>query len=128
MTLNRPEQMLLQAISAAVRDEHVTWTEAIPTADWQAFWHLAMTHNVLPMVYEAVYNCDSAAAESLTAAYRPQALRQVTVQTVKTRDFLALYDVLTVQGLHPLVVKGIVCRALYPHSDYRTSSDEDAMR
>lgn len=127
MTLTRPQQMLLEAISAAIRGEQTAWAEEIPTADWQAFFQLAMDNHVLPLVYEAVYVCKAAKAEPIVMQYKQMALRQVIVQTVKTNEFLPLYDALWKQRLHPLIVKGILCRSLYPNGDYRSSSDEDLL-
>ena len=39
--------------------------------------------------------------------------------------FLMLFDKMRQNGLTPLIVKGIVCRDLYPNPDLRTSNDED---
>ena len=36
-----------------------------------------------------------------------------------------LFDKMRQNGLTPLIVKGIVCRDLYPNPDLRTSNDED---
>jgi AraC-like DNA-binding protein len=48
-------------------------------------------------------------------------------QIQKTHAFLSLYKELCQHGLKPLVVKGLVCRALYPKPDLRHSSDEDLL-
>lgn len=39
--------------------------------------------------------------------------------------FLELWSDLEQAGFHPMVVKGIVCRSLYPQPELRPSSDED---
>ena len=49
------------------------------------------------------------------------------MQAMQTNQFLRLYEHLRNAGVTPLVVKGIVCRSLYPNSDYRISSDEDLL-
>lgn len=126
-TLTHPEQMLLSALAAALRGEHVAWTEEISADDWQAFWQLAQVQKVLPLVYEAVYDCEAAEAEPTRMRYKQNTLQQVMVQAVKTDVFMELYRTLVQKGFHPLVVKGIVCRAMYPQGDYRTSSDEDVL-
>lgn len=46
------------------------------------------------------------------------------VQTMKTGEFFGLFKHLWEAGVQPLVVKGIVCRSLYPKPDYRLSGDE----
>lgn len=125
MTL--PEKMLLEALSAAARGETVDWTEPIPTEDWQAFFRMAHVHQVLPLVFEAVYTTPAAQAEPSVAGCKQSVIRQVMSQTVRTSDFLHLYGYLTGKGIRPLVVKGLVCRSMYPKGDYRTSGDEDIL-
>ena len=49
------------------------------------------------------------------------------LQTMKTSEFLRLYRFLCDGGIRPVIVKGIVCRELYPNPDYRASSDEDVL-
>jgi hypothetical protein len=51
----------------------------------------------------------------------------VVAQTRKTHDFLALTQRLRAAGIRAVVVKGIVCRELYPQPDLRPSSDEDLL-
>lgn len=52
----------------------------------------------------------------LLAAYKQQTVMAVMQQTRKTSEFLALYAFLRESRVTPLVVKGIVCRTLYPKS------------
>ncbi|KIR02064.1 hypothetical protein P261_00878 [Lachnospiraceae bacterium TWA4] len=47
------------------------------------------------------------------------------IQTIQTEDFLKLYQYLQANDLSPIIVKGLVCRNLYPNPDYRMSGDED---
>lgn len=59
--------------------------------------------------------------------FKKRIVQQVTLQTIKTSEFLRLYHFLGEAGIHPVVVKGIICRELYPNPDYRASSDEDLL-
>ena len=61
------------------------------------------------------------------AAKKHIVLQLVMLQAQKTSEFLAVYRTLREAGLHPLVVKGIVCRSLYPKPDLRISGDEDLL-
>lgn len=54
-------------------------------------------------------------------------VRTVIMQTQKTGEFEPLYRYLRESGICPLVVKGIVCRNIYPNPDYRISGDEDLL-
>lgn len=124
MELSRSEQMLVQAISAALRAESVTWTEV--SADcWDELMNLALQHKLQPLVFHAVYACPAAETWPARDKQRRTAKQQVLMQTLKTTEFLALYEALSSAGVHPLVIKGILCRELYPDGDFRQSADED---
>ena len=100
----------------------------ITANEWQALFHLARIHNVLPLFYEAIYEQPSLATEPmLLATAKQQVRRQVIMQSIRTNEFLQLNSRLLAAGIKPVVVKGIVCRNLYRHPDHRPSSDEDVL-
>ncbi len=127
MVLSHPEQMLLEAIRAAVRNERAAWEKPVSDADLTAFWTLARSHKLLPAAFAAVCGCESVRQSSLFDACKKQAALQIAQQTQKTSDFLSLYGAMQTAGFHPLVVKGIVCRSLWPNPDLRISADEDLL-
>lgn len=101
--------------------------EPATPAQWQRMFALAQEHKLLPLFYEAACGQSDPALSPLLASIRRQALMQVMEQTVKTEEFLQLYRRLSAAGYSPLVVKGILCRNLYPNPDLRPSSDEDLL-
>lgn len=118
-------EALLNCISAALDGRECALTLA--PDDWTALLRLAGEQKLLPLVYAAVRGTPgfSAAPEAVRAAARRQTMREAAAQTVHTEAFLRLYQALRAEGLAPVVVKGIVCRALYPQPELRPSSDED---
>ena len=56
---------------------------------------------------------------------RAELIGRVAAQVTASSAFLALLQDMESAGFHPLVVKGIVCRSLYPHPELRPSADED---
>lgn len=120
---------LLEAIRCFLKGEKVLWDQGMDAARWEELFRLARYHQILPMIYEAVYQCPAFAAcpPQTAKAYKAQVIRQVMVQSRKTEEFLQLYRRLLDRGLTPLVVKGIVCRNLYREPDYRASGDEDVL-
>lgn len=122
-------KLFLQAVAAAVRGESVHWDQEITPEEWDALLHMAADHQVLPLVFEAVYSCPafSTAGAELTDSVRQGVQRQVIDQTTRTARFLRLYTALKKAGADPLVVKGIICRELYPIPDQRLSGDEDVL-
>lgn len=121
--------LFLQALNAALRNKKVEWTQEIAVDQWEIIFRLADLHNVLPMIYEAVYSCEAAKSIPLqmSSVIAAKAMRNVSMQAVQTAQFKRLYVHLRKADAAPLVVKGIVCRSLYPNPDYRFSGDEDLL-
>ena len=94
---------------------------------WPELIRLADIHKVLPMVFEAVFPQLRRADPALAARVKAQVRSQVIGQTLRTEEFLALNRQLQEAGINALVVKGIVCRSLYPKPDHRLSADEDVL-
>ena len=86
---------------------------------------MAAEHKVLPLIFEPAYPLVARLDPALAAGAKRQVRLQVIVQTIRTAEFLELYRALEEAGATPLVVKGIVCRQLYPRADHRPSADED---
>ncbi|WP_426350912.1 nucleotidyltransferase domain-containing protein [Alloiococcus sp. CFN-8] len=117
----------LDAIKAHTLGEKVYWTEVITFEEWLQLFNVAAIHKVIPMFYEAVYDCTSYKIfkEQLDKIIKVEVQRQVYFQALKTSDFLVLYKHLSDVGIKPLVVKGLICRNIYPMPDHRASGDED---
>lgn len=118
------EELFLEALKASMKNEKVTWNPKVTSEMWEELFSLADAHRVLPLVYEAIYACTDSGGAALTTA-RQKTVSAVAGQAVKTAEFLQTYKALTDAGIKPLVVKGVVCRQLYPKPDHRPSSDED---
>ena len=125
--MNETIQTFLGILRAALKQETPCIKENMTAQEWQALFQLAGIHNVLPLFYEAVYRHPSLAGQPLLQAVKQQVRHQVILQTMRTGEFLELNDKLQAAGVKPLVVKGIVCRDLYPQPDHRPSSDEDVL-
>lgn len=123
------KDMFLTALKAALKNEKVSWNEELESQDWGELFRIATTHQVLPLIYEAVYDCSAARnmEPQVFMSAKQQTIRSVMLQTMKTNEFLGLFQHLQKAGVQALVVKGIVCRNLYPNPDYRMSGDEDVL-
>ena len=106
--------------------------ESLSGTVWREIFDTAERHLILPMVFDAVFR--SASYEKLESAHRElftevkkKASGEVLRQYGNTASFLDLYEYLEGEGIRPLVVKGIVCRSLYPRPAYRQSWDEDIL-
>ena len=121
--LKSSDKLLLEALKASLENKKVNWEMEISNEEWIQLFQKADMHQILPLVYEAVCDCES----HVFASVRKEVRQQVMVQMLKTETFLALYKHLNDEGIYPLLVKGIVCRNLYPNPDYRSSGDEDML-
>lgn len=121
--MNIPEQQLLEALRAHLTGgvpALLTQTED----DRRSLWALAAEQKVLAMAADALARADR---EAVPPEIRRTAGRTALVQLRRTDAFLHLWDELARQDLRPLVVKGLVCRQLYPQGELRPSADEDLL-
>lgn len=127
--MNKIDHLFLEAFQASLENKKVDWEEPLAAEEWMELFQKATIHQSLPLVFEAVYDCSAAkdVEESIFMPVKRTVMKQVAMQMFKTSEFLGLYQFLESKGLHPLVVKGVICRELYPNPDYRSSSDEDLL-
>lgn len=123
--MNHTNTLFLKALGAALKNERLH-EENLSSESLLGLLQLAEAHQVLPMVFETVYACPGADA-GILRIYRMRSMQLVAIQTQKTAEFLPLLAELSASGAKPLVVKGLVCRNLYPKPDFRLSSDEDLL-
>ena len=121
--------LFLQALKASLENKKVQWEMLLQPQDWLELFKMAEEHRVLPLIYEAVYDCPAAqdTEKQVFTHYKRTTMQTVMLQTRKTAEFLSLFAHLKAAGVSPCVVKGIVCRSLYPNPDYRMSADEDIL-
>ena len=127
--MNTQEQVFLEALKASLTNTTVTWTTPLSTEEWQSLFALAESHKVLPLIFHAVYSCPAAAQmdKQLFALTKRRMLTLTLNQVQRTAEFLSLYQKFQQENITPLVVKGLICRELYPNPDLRISTDEDLL-
>ena len=79
------------------------------------------------MIYQQIFSNESFqnSDPGFQQFWKGDTIDQAGNQARKSILFLMLFDKMRQNGLTPLIVKGIVCRDLYPNPDLRTSNDED---
>lgn len=123
--VEKRQELFLSILCAAIWGRSVREPEGLTGQDCEALLTLAQDHRILPLFYEAVHTWDAFRFLPQAEQTRQLVRRQVMAQTLRTSGFAQLNEQLRQAGLKPLVVKGIVCRSLYPHPDHRPSGDED---
>jgi len=121
-----PRETFLKILSSSLNNTALKVNPALTKEDWSTIFVLGKIHRVLPIMYDKiseVYPFDKSDLESLKR--RTKLL--VAQQTYQTYLFRNLSNELKKLGLSPIVVKGIICRSIYPDPDYRISTDEDLL-
>lgn len=125
--MEQKHEILLAALARALQGEPLPAMPEVTEQQWQEIFTIAGAHNILPLILETVYQQPALKGSGLTSLYRGQVMQTVFAQTCKTAEFLEVYGKLRQAGVTPLVVKGIICRTLYPMPDHRPSGDEDVL-
>lgn len=121
--------LFLKVLKKALLGESAAACGELAAEEWKQLFALAEMHSVLPLVFDAVYANPSLSQldELWLAGLKRKVRHQVFTQTLRTKEFLDLNRNLQAAGVKPLVVKGIICRNLYPCPDQRRSGDEDVL-
>lgn len=125
--MDRTELCFLNILRCALKGLPLDRDPGLTREEWERLFRLSASHHVLALVFEAVHSLPELKDSPLLISLKRAVFQQVTVQTRKTADFLNLVKALSAAGIRPLVVKGILCRSLYPKPDLRPSSDEDLL-
>ena len=127
--MNRESLLFLEALKAALEDKIVPWGAEVTQETLAGVMNLAERHKVLPMIYQSVRGSEAAALADpqWMARYRSATMHAVMLQTRKAAELMPVLEAMQNAGVKPLVVKGIICRRLYPHPDQRFSTDEDIL-
>lgn len=127
MDVNETQIMFLDIIRSSLTGE--TTNKAYSDIDTEQLMRLAEIHRILPLVCDCIYakglteNLEGKVIES----YRFKAVKIATREIVKSHEFIDILNVFKESGLEPTVVKGIVCRNMYPKWMLRPSVDEDLL-
>ena len=120
------QRYFLSLLSCALSGE-VPPEEDLSPEEWDALFSLARQQKLLPLIFESLCRTQAGKALPRFPALKREVISQVMLQARKTALLHRVLTALTGAGLHPLVVKGAVCRSLYPQPDHRPSSDEDLL-
>ena len=125
MVMAKTEECLILALSAFLQQSKTCPDPA--GTDVRELIGLCRGQHVLPMVYDAIFDCPTVRNSPEAAGFRSLALAETVSQTERSAQFSKIYTYLTEKGLRPLAVKGVLCRSVFPKGHLRTSSDEDIL-
>lgn len=123
--MREESENLLAILKSAVRHTSFSLKDSV---DCGRLLELAQEQNILPVVGEILCRDPEFRKDPLYGPTARQTVGIVACQIKRTADFLELYRAFDRAGVHPLVMKGIVCRELYGEfRDHRPSGDEDIL-
>lgn len=100
----------------------------IKDVNWNYMVQLAKAHNLLPIFFEGSTKYASYTERVEYANEMREVLSMIGAQVKRTNTFLELYEEFVKEGIHPIVMKGLICRELYGgFADHRPSGDEDIL-
>ena len=76
--MQHTQQLFLEALKAALKNEQVEWNNKLEAQEWMDLFRMAEVHQILPMIYEAVYRSPAAGQAD------PQILAPAKAQMVRT--------------------------------------------
>ena len=92
--------------------------------DFDTLYKLSNEHQVSALVYNQIYQQDNLSSV-LRKQWSLETIKINASQMIKTQRFLHVYKRFLDANVKVVVVKGLICRSLYPVPDNRPSNDED---
>ncbi len=120
------DRLFLEILKTAINGEDFSCSGILSREETEEILKTAELHRVFPLVFDKVCNF-SPYEDSEKEILKKRAKLMILQQSLREDGFLKLYTELLRKGLKPVVVKGIVCRYLYPNPEFRASSDEDLL-
>ena len=118
--------LFCQIIKNVLRDERDEGVQE--NIEWDNMVRFAKEQNVYPLFVEEAVKYSTYITRLKSSQEMQEALMVVSSQVRRTETFLQLYKAFLEADIHPLVLKGLVCRGLYgKYCDHRPSGDEDIL-
>lgn len=96
--------------------------------DWEALEAISREHNLFPLFHEVACQFPGYRNRPDYEDNINSVMTMIGQQIKKTEAFLELYRAFLKEDLHPIVMKGLICRQLYgKHAEKRPSGDEDIL-
>lgn len=125
--LTKTDETFLNLLSASIHLSSAG-TLHLNSDEWHEVLTLAQSHNVLPLVFEKVSECEAFTILPEYQSLTVEIMATVAGQARRTADFFEIYREFLKNEIHPIVMKGLICRQLYGElCDHRPSGDEDIL-
>lgn len=125
--LDKAESGFLHILSSCINNTAVPQMN-LCQQEWEEVVRIARAHNVFPLIFEKASENESFVSLPEYQQYAFEVMSIVAGQARRTEAFLSLYKEFVKADIHPIVMKGLICRQLYEeYCDHRPSGDEDIL-
>ena len=121
--LSVEQVIFLKVLSQLIHDKPIMISEEEIRNNADRIVYLSSAHMILSLIVNGLYQ----SFPELVEKYKERAIQRTILQAEKTASFVDLYEKMIAHGLYPVVLKGIICRNLYPEPELRPSTDEDLL-
>ena len=126
--MKQVESVFLDLLSRAIRGQQPPEAEEISSKMRGQMARLAREHGILPLIVQGELGDDPVFGTKDERRWLFDTAKAETIhQATRTAEFLLLYEALGRRGLRPAVLKGVICRSIYPAPEQRPSTDEDLL-
>src|SRR5699024_10072690 len=108
----------MEEFLSLLRDARLGLRSEPREVDFAKLLVLGLQHEVLALLYEQIGRFPGF-PDDLQAQWKKYAIRINAIQAIKSDRFVRLYQRFLQADMRVLVLKGIVCRSLYPKPDNR---------
>ncbi len=121
------DDLMLRILKCALRREDFKEEVQLSSEELKALFQRAEEHKILPLIFDAAYKNSAFRKANVPLMIQAQkrAVGWVMRQLAQANESLTLIHDLQQLGYDPIVMKGMVCRELYPQPCLRYSVDED---
>lgn len=92
--------------------------------NYEELYQLSNQHQVSALIYNQIYHFPDIPSD-LKEYWKREAIKINAFQTIKTSKMLEVYQQFINDNIKVIIVKGIICRSIYPQPENRQSNDED---
>ena len=121
--------VFLDALKCSLKGQGTDSGKSLNQEGWERVLLLAEEQNVTALIHNAICMNTSfrITDRDFQQKWRKKALQSLTRQVIQEHEFLTLMKHAAEQKLRPVVLKGLICRTLYPVPILRPSVDEDLL-
>ena len=95
--------------------------------DWDAAYEIGRSHGILPMLYYGVVQSDIQCPAEMRNALRLETIKSAMLDQNQSREVEQIEHRFQEQGIDYLLLKGVVMKQRYLHSEVRTMGDADIL-